>query len=207
MKHDLLVQFSDGAAMTASTKLTQMLRLRQVTCGFVTDDAGLKSEIGTSRLDACVELLEDIMAGEDRCVVFAWSRWECERLHARLTKSPIHGAKPELITGETVEAERLAIRNRFGAKGGGKQVLIAQSRTISLGVNELVSSCYGIFLSLTQQRDDLQQAIARLDRQGQVRPVTIYYLVGNQTVDQVILQSHRDRTDLERALLDHLKAS
>lgn len=205
MKRDMQVLFSDNSEMTAQNKLAQMMRLRQVACGFVTDDDGSRYEIGTSRLDACTELLEDIMAGENRCVIFAWSRWECEKLYEKLHKNPIHGAVPMLITGDTTEAQRLAHRTTFGSDSGEKLILIAQARTISLGVNELVSSAYGIFLSLTQQRDDLVQAMARLDRQGQKRPVSLYFLVGRGTIDEVILRSHRDKTDLETAVLTHLK--
>lgn len=204
MKNDLQVSLSNNSDMTAANRLAQMMRLRQISCGFVTDDDGNKSQIGTSRLDAAAELLEDIMAGESRCVVFAWSRWECDRLSERLRKNPPHGAEIHTITGDTSEAQRFSIRKGF-AEGTNKQILIAQLRTISLGVNELTTACYGIFLSLSQQRDDLVQAVARLDRQGQTRPVTLYFLVAERTIDEVILQSHRDRTDLEQAVLNHLK--
>ncbi len=207
MKNDLQVSLSNDSDMTAANRLAQMMRLRQIACGFVTDDAGVKSQIGTSRLDAAVELLEDVMAGENRCVVFAWSRWECDRLHERLMKNPVHGARSMVITGDTTEATRLAMRNAFGSDSDEKLILIAQIRTISLGVNELTSAAYAIFLSLSQQRDDLVQAVARLDRQGQTRPVTLYFLVGERTIDTAILQSHRDRTDLETAVLNHLKES
>lgn len=204
MKRDLQVVLSDNTEMNAGNMLTKMLRLRQIACGFMTDDDGVKTQLGTSRLDRCVELLEDIMAGESRCVIFAWSRWECEKLYERLQKNCIHDSTPVLITGDTKDADRLIYRQQF-ASGKGKMILIAQSRTISLGVNELVSSAYGIFLSLSQQRDDLIQGIARLDRQGQTRPVSLYFLVARGTIDSVILQSHRDRTDLETAVLNHLK--
>lgn len=205
MKRDMRVLLSDNTEMNAANMLTKMLRLRQISCGFMTDDDGVKTQLGTSRLDRCVELLEDIMAGESRCVIFAWSRWECEKLYALLQKNPIHDAVPMLITGDTSDVARQTYRAAFGSQKKQKMILIAQSRTISLGVNELVTSAYGIFLSLSQQRDDLVQAMARLDRQGQTRPVSLYFLVARGTIDQVVLQSHRDRTDLEAAVLAHLK--
>lgn len=208
MKRDLLLALSTGDQMTSPNKLSQMMRLRQISCGFVTTDSGEKVEIGTSRLDACMDLLEDLLASESRVVVFAWSRWECDRLADRISGSKaLYGAKAALITGDTSDVERLNVRNSFGTQGTDKQVLIAQSRTISLGVNELTTACYGIFLSLTQQRDDLIQGIARLDRQGQTRPVSLYFLVGAGTIDEVILGSHRDRTDLETSVMNHLKGT
>jgi SNF2 family DNA or RNA helicase len=78
---------------------------------------------------------------------------------------------------------------------------------MSLAVNELVTANHAIFGSLSQQRDDLEQAKARLDRTGQTRPVTFWYAVAPKTVDEVILKSHRDRSNLENELLRHIAGS
>jgi SNF2 family DNA or RNA helicase len=58
---------------------------------------------------------------------------------------------------------------------------------------------------MSQQRDDWEQAKARLDRTGQTRPVTFWHMIAPGTVDSVILQSHRDRTSLETAMLKHIQ--
>lgn len=79
--------------------------------------------------------------------------------------------------------------------------MIAQVGTMSLAVNELVTANHAVFTSLSQKRDEYIQARDRLDRLGQTRPVTFWNVVVPGTVDEVILQSHRDRTDLEQAIL------
>lgn len=68
----------------------------------------------------------------------------------------------------------------------------------------MVTASHCIFGSLSQRRDDLEQAKARLDRSGQTRPVTFWYALGQGTVDEVIFQSHADRTNLETAMLRHI---
>jgi hypothetical protein len=54
-------------------------------------------------------------------------------------------------------------------------ILIAQTRTMSLAVNELVTASHAVFGSLSLQRDDMIQARDRLNRIGQTRPVTFWY--------------------------------
>jgi len=60
-------------------------------------------------------------------------------------------------------------------------------------------------LSLTEQREDILQAMGRLDRPGQTSPVFYHWLLARGTVDEVVRRSHLERTDLERGLLDYLR--
>lgn len=207
MVRDLLVAMNNGELMTAASRLTQMLRLRQIVSGYVKTDTGNVQYIGEGRLNATIELLEDLMATEKRVVVFAWGRPEVDRLVDKINASKVlNGAKAHAITGETPDHERLRLRKKFAETGGeDRLILVCQWRTVSLGVNEFVAASHAVFLSLSQQRDDLIQGKGRLDRQGQTKPVTFWYLQCPGTVDEVILKSHQDRTSLEDALLSHIR--
>jgi SNF2 family DNA or RNA helicase len=209
MKRDLLVQLGTLTTTSASNRLTQLLRLRQITCGFLKDDqTGAVQHIGTSRQDLAVSLLEDLMASERRVVVFAWSREEVDSLVARLVREAPYGAAAFGITGDTPDARRIELRRRFGdERSDERMILVCQIRTVSLGINELVTASHALFLSLSQQRDDLVQAYGRLDRQGQKKPVTFHHLMAPNTVDELVLRAHQQRTNLEAALLDHIRSS
>src|SRR5690606_6377691 len=106
--------------------------------------------------------------------------------------------------GSTPGEDRVRLRKRFGSDDEHRMVMIAQIKTMSLAVNELVTANHAIFGSLSQQRDDYIQARDRLDRIGQTRPVTFWHVLAPGTVDEVILKSHRERTDLENAVLAHI---
>lgn len=206
MKRDLLVALDNGEMMSAPSRLTQMLRLRQITSGFVKPDDGDPVFVGSSRQTAALDLLEDLLATEHRIIVFAWARPECDRLVEAINSSrSLNGAVAAGITGDTPDAERLRLRQNFGNLDSTRQVLVCQWRTVSLGINEFVTASHALFLSLSQQRDDLIQGKARLDRQGQTKPVTFWWLQAPGTVDEVIRQSHTDRTNLEDALLAHIR--
>lgn len=204
MKKSLAVQLSSGSLAAAPNRLTQLMRLRQITSGHLPDGQGAIETLGTSKVDMIRSIANDTLEGEKRIVVFAVFRHEVQELAARLGQK---GTEILLIDGRTPQDERLAIRRRFGSSDPARLILIAQVKTISLSVNELVTASHAIFASLSQQRDDLVQARDRLNRIGQTKPCTFWYVLARGTVDEVIYRAHAGRTDLEAAVLDHVRGS
>lgn len=84
-------------------------------------------------------------------------------------------------------------------------IMVAQITTMSLSVNELITASHAVFGSLSLRRDDYIQGRDRLNRIGQTRPVTFWHLIAPGTVDDVILKSHREKTNLENAVLAHIQ--
>lgn len=99
------------------------------------------------------------------------------------------------------------MRRRFGSDDPARIVMVAQIKTMSLAVNELVTASHAVFASLSQQRDDWVQAKDRLNRIGQGKPMTFWHAVVPGTVDAVILESHRRGTSLENAVLAHVRGA
>ncbi len=204
MKGQLAAALSDGSLITVPNRLTQMLRLRQITAGHLPNDAGTRITLGDSKVRTIRSLVTTTLVGEKRIVVFALFTAEIDQLAAALSAP---GTELMVIQGGTSPEERRLMRKRFGSDDPARMVLVAQVRTMSLAVNELVSANHAIFASLSQKRDDLEQAKARLDRQGQTRPVTFWITQAPGTVDEVIWKVHRQRGDLETAMLAHISSS
>ena len=115
------------------------------------------------------------------------------------------GTEIMVIDGETHGDDRIAMRKRFGDRSvTDRIVMIAQIRTMSLSVNELVTASHAVFASLPQTRDDIIQARDRLDRIGQTLPCTFWFVLAPGTIDTVIYQSYKDKTSLEDAVLAHI---
>ena len=188
MKKNLVAQIGT-ATVIAPNRLTQMLRLRQITSG--------ASKVRTIR-----SIVHDTLNGESRIVVFAQFRDEIRALETALA---VKGTEVMTITGDTTPADRMAYRRRFGSPDPARLVLLCQIRTMSLAVNELVTASHAVFATLPQQRDDLVQARDRLHRIGQTLPVTFWYAIAHNTVDEVVMTSHRHRSNLERAMLRHVR--
>lgn len=207
MKKTLAVEYPDGSETTTDSVLAKMMRLRQITSGFLPTDEGEMKVLGTSKADAINSLVNDTLAGEERIVIFCHFRAEVALLAEKMAATAKRNGQDltiEEITGATDKKERIRIRERFGSDKPGRRVLIAQIKTLSLAVNELVTANHAIFGSMSQQRDDYIQARDRLNRIGQKRPVTFWHAVVPGTLDGVIIQSHQDGTSLESAVLSHI---
>ena len=204
MADDLVVRTPDVTTV-ANNRLTQMMRLRQITSGYLPDSQGVIKQVGTSKIDAIRSLVRDTLTGEKRVVIFSFFTDEIAFL-----KEALEGMKGEAkaevqtITGQTPTSERIRLRKRFGSDDPQRMVMLAQIKTMSLAVNELVTANHAIFASLSQQRDDLIQGQDRLNRLGQKRPVTFWYMLAPGTVDEVIMHSHTTRTSLEDSMLSHI---
>jgi hypothetical protein len=191
---------SDGAA-TAMSRLTRAIRLRQITAGHLPDDGGQLREVGRSKAKTIASIVHDTLADEKRIVVFGAFRAELKAIAEELERP---GTTVLTITGDTPPEARLAMRQRFGADSEERLVIVAQIRTLSVAVNELVTAQNAIFASLPWQRDDIVQARDRLNRLGQRGSTTFWYALAPNTIDEVVYQAYQDRTDLEKALMNHI---
>lgn len=208
MLDDLAAELADGSLLEAPNALAKIMKLRQITAGFVRDtESGITHTLGDSKIKAVKEIASTQLIGENRLVVFAYFKSECAALAEALK---VKGTTVEVITGKTKAKDRLAIRQRFGDVSGnpGRMILVAQARTMSLSVNELITAQHSIFASMSERRDDWIQARGRLHRNGQKGShVTHWNVYVPETVDQIMLDRHKDRGDLEKALLDHIRGA
>lgn len=206
MHDDLAALLESGELLEAPNALAKMMKLRQVTAGFVKDTETKEIHtLGSTKRKAVAEIVNVQLAGEKRIVVFAYFKPECKDLAEALKAN---GRTVEVITGATKAKDRLAIRQRFlDVKGNPEQiVLVAQARTMSISVNELVTAQHAIYASLSERRDDWVQSRGRLDRNGQKgSKVTFWNVLAPGTIDEVMLKRHKDRGNMEAALLDHIK--
>lgn len=186
---------------TAPSRLAQTMKLRQITAGFIKDDDGNHIDLGSSKAKTIKSIVHDTLAGEKRIVVFALFKFEIEQLKKHLAAK---GTEVLVVDGRTKKETRLKYRQRFGSDDPARLVMVAQISTMSVSVNELITASHAIFASMSYMRDDYIQAKDRLDRIGQTKPVTFWHAVVRGTVDELIIDSHNKRTNLENAVLKHI---
>lgn len=180
-----------GTVATASIILTKMLRLSQITGGFVKDENGQEIAIGREKLDVLRDLLISYVVEGEKVVIFARFRWELAQIKKLCNELGIKSVV-------------------FGRKGGDEakkqfkedpsiKVFISQIASGGIGINELVAAHIGIFYSLDYSSDHLTQAKDRLHRPGQKQNVLYIYLLMDRTLDMQIyrrLQSHQNLADI-----------
>ena len=180
-----------------------MTRLRQITAGHLPDDSGEVREIGRSKAKTIASLIHDTLEDEKRIVVFGTFTRELAALEEEIADKRTTVLR---IDGSTKPEDRLAMRQRFGSDDPARLVIVAQIKTLSVAVNELVTARNAIFASLPWQRDDIVQARDRLNRLGQKSATTFWYALAPNTVDDLVFQAFQDRTDLEKTLMNHIYA-
>jgi len=222
MGKELMVELPSGRQSISSNTLTKMLRLRQITGGVVgyREVVGTKADgtpkestrtedIGSSKLDRLMGKVSNIVEAEEKQVIFAHFRRDvariveaCEKEFNTPTKTnvPVYS-----ITGDTKTKNRVTQRKDFYSYKG-PAIFVAQMRTVSLAINEFVVASYGHFYSYSQLRDDFIQARDRLDRSGQTKPVTFYHYIVPKSIDETILESHKEKGKLEAAVTKKARA-
>lgn len=183
-----VARVGDGT-ITVSNALTELLRLQQITGGAVGTDEGELVEVGTEKREALKGLLADLPPGEP-VVVFA--RF-------------LHDVDAAREVAEEVDREAFEISGRRKElaewqRSDTGDVLAVQINSGGVGI-DLTRAAYCVYLSLGFSLGDYEQSVARLDRQGQTRPVTYYHILARDTVDQKVYGALRSKRRVVEAVL------
>src|SRR5690606_288469 len=176
IEEQALAMLDDGAVSTPNI-LTQLLRLQQVTGGHVNTDTGATVQVGTEKLEACMDLLEDLLSHEARKVVI-FCRFVPE-IKAILSACQKAGIAAEGLYGETKERGELVRRFQEDPE---PRVMVIQIQTGGLGIT-LHRADTAIFYSTGWSLADYEQAKARIQRAGQrAEKVQYFHLLARGTV-------------------------
>lgn len=185
MKNDLYTQVQTGE-MVAANALVKGLRLQQITSGHHTNEQ-------PEKIDVVYQLLESL--GKDEPIVFfAKFTRDIDAIASACSKM---GIKWGEISGRVSELEQW--------NAGLTQALIVQIDSGAESI-DLTRACYAVFYSITWSSATYIQALARLDRPGQTRPVTYYHLIAEKTIDERIYAALQQKRDTAEALMAELQS-
>jgi SNF2 family DNA or RNA helicase len=184
-----------GGEITAANILTRLLRLSQLTGGFVGADGEKPERVSKAKLDALSDLIEEVTEGGRKLVVIARFVAEIAAIKVLCEKLKVGYAA---VSGET--------KDRAGQVAAFQsdtdcQVFIGQIQTASLGLTLTASSTMA-FYSLDYSMSNYLQAKARIHRAGQTQSCTYVHLTAKGTVDEKVLRALQDKADLARTLVD-----
>ena len=180
MKNHNVAEIEAEEQIIATNVLTRLLRLQQITGGFLPkgEDTDKQVQVSKAKLSLLADVLEDLIGAGKKVVIFARFRQEIvevEKIVAKLGDyRAITGSVPADDRGQAVEDFQ---------KDPGVKTFIAQIQTAGLGIT-LTAADTGIFYSLDFSYANYEQAKARLHRIGQVNKVTYLHLLAQDTVDE-----------------------
>lgn len=180
----------------ATIKLVQGLRLRQITGGVATTDEGKLIRVGREKLDALKDILEAHAEHEEKLVISAQFRADiagCARMARRDFKLPTY----ELKGGVSREQATRDIRDF--ERHDGAAVFVVQPQSGSEGI-DLSSASHLVWYSLTPSWVKYTQMTDRIALSK--TSTTITYLLGENTVDEVLYDTLQQDGEVSRALLE-----
>lgn len=177
----------------ASVILVQLLRLAQITSGFLKlADGTLHRFDPNPKLQAVEEYLEEI---DDADKVIVWSRFreDIERVAAALAP---HGAVPYYGgVSDKVRAENL---RRFH-EDPACRVFVGQPQSAGFGIN-LVEASHVIYYANDFGLQTRMQSEDRAHRMGQTKSVLYVDLVAPNTIDSLVLEKIQAKRELSELL-------
>jgi SNF2 family DNA or RNA helicase len=188
------------AAMDAPTGrrkiqiLAEITRLRRACCNPALIDAA--AGVPSGKLDAFLDLVDELVRNRHRALVFSQFVGHLALVRAALDA---RGISYEYLDGSTTSAER---ERRVAAfQSGSAELFLISLRAGGTGLN-LTAADYVVHLDPWWNPAVEDQASDRAHRIGQERPVTIYRLIMQDSIEERILRLHRDKRDLASELLD-----
>jgi SNF2 family DNA or RNA helicase len=185
-------EVEDGQ-VTASNILVKIIRLQQITSGWLPLDDGRLKQVSQAKERALADLLSDIDPQEP-VVVFCRFHQDLDAIG--MVAADISGRKYAEISGRVGEEGYTAW------KEGRANIIGIQIQAGGEGLNDLVNSRILIYYNVTYSLGVYTQSQARLQRPGQIRNVAEYHLVASDTIDEKILRALSERRDLVASILE-----
>lgn len=182
-----------GSSAMCIQVIAAIVKLRQAACNpkLINEKVSIQS----SKLQAFSELLDDLIAGGHKVLVFSQFV-----KHLALVRPVLEerGIPYQYLDGNTPVEERKAAVDSF--QNGNGDVFLISLRAGGFGLN-LTAADYVIHLDPWWNPAVEDQASDRAHRIGQSKPVTIYRLIAKNTIEDKILQLHYDKRDLAESIL------
>ena len=174
--------------------LAWLTKLRQLSCHPSLVDSTWKKS--SAKLDLLLGLVDELRDGDHRALVFSQFVKHLEVVRKSLDE---RGVTYQYLDGSTPAKERQRRVDAF-QEGEGELFLISL-KAGGTGLN-LTAADYVIHLDPWWNPAVEDQATDRAHRIGQERPVTVYRLVAEGTIEEQILELHADKRELVAGVLD-----
>ena len=184
-----LLEDKDESTISATCAVALSNKLAQFCNGAVYDEDGQVHTIHDKKLDALEDIVE--AANGQPVLVFYEFRHDIPRIISRLKGYRVR---------QLIKPQDLADWNN-----GLIDVALAHPASAGHGLNLQRGGHIMVWFGLTWSLELYQQANARLHRQGQERPVTIYHLVCPGTIEDDMLNALTRKKGSQEALMDAIR--
>ena len=191
-EREKILALSEDEVITGANAGVVSNKLLQFTGGAIYDEERKVQHIHDAKLDALEDLMES--ANREPVMVFYYFKHEYIRIRERMQQSYRIGA----IEG---------IEDEEAWNNGEIDLLLVHPASVGHGLNLQYGGSIIVWYTLPNWNLELyQQANARLHRQGQTKPVRIYHIIAEGTIDEDVMRSLDKKDTTQKALIEALKA-
>lgn len=188
---EFLLTLKSGAVVDAKNAMVKMMKLQQITGGWVFDEDGVAHRISNAKMGVMKDIFQTTSDNGSKIVVFARFRREVKGIAALARKA---GLATFVLDGDTPREERRTNRIRFQSNPE-PAAFVAQVASGGLGIT-LTASSEAVFYSAPLPLDEYIQACDRIHRIGQTRMVRYRHLVATGTVDEDIYRALKKKQEV-----------
>lgn len=187
----------ESGEITATNVLTKLLRLSQITGGYLRSDSGERAEeISRAKMNALEEIVDECMESGKKLVIFARFIPEIDAIERMLKRA---GIGYSLIKGEVKDrAEQV---KQFQTDPN-TRVFVGQLQTTGMGLT-LTAADTAVFYSLSYNFADYEQAKARIHRIGQKNKCTYIHLIATKTIDEKVMEALKEKKNIADLVVDN----
>lgn len=196
LRQEAIAQIS-GSEVQSGAKHLQILveitKLRQMSCHpkLVVPD----SDIPSSKMEALETLVDDLIGANHKALVFSQFTKHLALIRTMLDKK---GISYQYLDGSTPLKKREMAIDDF--QNGLSHLFLISLKAGGVGLN-LTAADYVIHMDPWWNPAVEDQASDRAHRIGQKRPLTIYRIIAENTIEEKIVKMHHDKRDLADKLL------
>ncbi|WP_340679619.1 DEAD/DEAH box helicase [Paraglaciecola sp.] len=179
--------------------LAELVKLRQACCHPKLVMA--ETDIPSAKLAALDELLDELRLNNHKALIFSQFVGHLQLIKAHVEAK---GFSYQYLDGSTPQKQRQKNVNAF--QNGEGDIFLISLKAGGSGLN-LTAADYVIHMDPWWNPAVEEQASDRAHRIGQLRPVTIYRLITQNTIEEKIVALHQHKRDLADTLLEGNEAA
>ena len=180
----------NGKVTTTMTVLTQLMRLHQITCGYVAADDGTTQQVESNRLNELMSILEDT---DGKVIIWANYQLSVGEIIQKIIK--VYGPDSYVhYYGLTPQEDRQDFIRKF-QNDPKCRFIIGTPQTGGYGIT-LTEANTVIYYSNGYDLEKRLQSEDRAHRIGQKKTVTYIDLIAEDTIDEKIVEALRKKINI-----------
>ena len=196
MKEFAIAEVEKAGTVTATTVMTQLLRLHQISCGHLTTEDKKVVTFKNNRIKELINILDE---SDVKVIIWANYRQDIRNIRDEIQKE--YGVDSvATYYGDTPDKERQGIVEKFQSPGSSLRFFVGNQQTARFGLT-LTAANTVVYYSNNYDLEKRIQSEDRAHRIGQKNNVTYVDLIAEKTVDEKIVKSLQKKINIAAKVL------